>query len=553
HFKLRPLKELYFFGETAKASYGLHGNFQTIIILIIIGISLLALSGTNYVNLTTAGSTTRFKEVAVKRLTGSSVGMLRVQLMGESVIISLISLGIGLTLVQLLLPKFGALTGVNVSLMRLNDSMLWLKIIGGGIVIGVLSGVYPAFFLTAIQPLLLIKERIKGTRSLFRSALMTFQFTLSVVMIVAIIVIHRQLTFVRSMDLGFDKEQVLMIHTPADIPNEFVLRQQFESRLENIPGVEGVSFSIGSLGIFLSESADMVINGEVRSGSKMLGVDEKYFDVMGLEVLEGRSFSLDSPGDSALLMTPSGARIGGILFNETAMKEYGASVGQRVYVPDGSDSAKQEPRKYFEIVGVVRDFHFQSLHEKIEPLSFIWFHKPGITASIRVSPSNIHATVGAIEAEYKNVWQAGSDYSFLDDTFNKFYARDQQLASVIDCFAVLAVIIASLGLFALSSFMVSGRMKEIGVRKVLGASVGRIYSMLSWDFLRWIVVAVLIGCPIGWYTMNAWLRTFEYRISIGMDVFAIAALLAVGIALLTITWQSINVAKANPVESLRYE
>jgi putative ABC transport system permease protein len=207
-----------------------------------------------------------------------------------------------------------------------------------------------------------------------------------------------------------------------------------------------------------------------------------------------------------------------------------------------------------EIIGVVKDFHVTSLHDKIEPICFVKRDTPGGTAHIKIASTNVPASLKTIEAEFKNVWGAEPfNYQFLDEAFNRQYQRDEQMAIVIGYFTVLAVIIASLGLFALSSFMVTRRTKEIGVRKTMGASVGTIYSMLSWDFLKWILVAIVIATPVAWYLMKMWLSTFAYHIELGFDVFVIAALIAIGIALLTVTGQSLKVARANPIDSLRYE
>jgi putative ABC transport system permease protein len=548
-FHIRPLKEIYFDGEVKKLSYGLNGNKKMVMVLIAIGIFLLVLAAINYINLTTARSTIRSKEIAVKRVTGSTAGMLRWQLIGESVIISLVSLVVAMTIVQLFLPKFNQLTSVTIQMDQFNHPFNWALLLTGGIVVGILAGMYPAFYLTSVQPVSLIKGgRVKGSGgSIFRSGLMTFQFALSIIMIVSILVNFRQLHYLRTADLGFKKEHIINVSTPSDIPNEFALRETFKIKLLQHTGIEGVSFSYGTPGTLIADSPTMEINGAPIT-LKALLVDEDYLTVMGMTVLKGRGFSKENPGDQTQPGSPD--HVAGILLNETAVQQYGMDdpIGQIIYFDWDSKRRAQK------VVGIVKDFHIRSFHDKIEPLMFTWINIIGNTANIKIASSDLPATLKTIEAEFKNVWgQVPLTYSFLDETFNRQYQRDEQLAKVIGYFTVLAVIIACLGLFALSSFMVSRRIKEIGVRKTMGASVSNIYSMLSWDFLKWILVAIGVACPLAWYLMRLWLDTFAYHITLGVDVFVMAALVAIMIALLTVTGQSLKVARSNPIDSLRYE
>jgi putative ABC transport system permease protein len=548
-FHIRPLKDLYFDGEVQKLSYGRHGNWKMVVVLITIGIFLLLLAAINYVNLTTARSVIRSKEIAVKQVTGSSTHLLRLQLSGESVIISLVSLVVAMTIVQLFLPKFNQLTSATIQIAQFNQPFNWILLVAGGILIGIMAGMYPAFYLTGIKPVMLIKgDRSKGSAgSVFRSGLMTFQFALSIILIVAILVNFRQLHYLRTADLGFNKDHVINVTTPADIPNEFTLRESFKTRLLQHSGVEGVSFSYGTPGTFIADSPTIEIN-ESPITLKVLLVDEDYLKVMGMTVLKGRAFSRENRSDQT--QPDSTDHVAGILLNETAVQQYGMNdpIGQIIYFNWDSTS------RAMKVVGIVKDFHIRSFHDKIEPLMFTWIHIIGNTANIKVASSDLPATLKTIEAEFRNVWgQIPFTYSFLDESFNRQYQRDEQLATVIGYFTLLAIIIACLGLFALSSFMVSRRVKEIGVRKVLGASVGTIYSMLSWDFLKWILVAIVIATPVAWYLMKMWLSTFAYHFELGIDVFVFASFIAIGIALLTITGQSLKVARANPVDSLKYE
>ena len=544
-FHIRPLRDLYFDGEVQKLSYGLHGNLRTIRVLIAIGMFMLVLAGINYVNLTTARSTIRAKEIAVKRVTGSSANVLRVQLIGESVIISLVSLVVALTTMQLFLPWYNQLTSINIQIAELNRPLGWVGLVSAGLLIGILAGVYPAFYLTSIQPVRLIKgARVRdGEGSLFRSGLMTFQFALSIIMIVAIIVNFRQLHYLKTADLGFNKEQVVTLNTPSDIPDEFVLRETFKKRLSQHAEIENISYSYGSLGGDIADMPTMEINGTHKS-IKGLVVDEDYLKVMGISLTKGRDFSRDHPGD---VVRPGAGNTGGIIINESMVNEFGLDnpIGKKLYYVENKSA--------FEIVGVVRDFHVRSLRDKIEPVMLHRF-RPGNLANIKIASANIPATLKVIESEWRSVWGAVPfNYEFLDETFDRQYRRDEQLATVIGYFTILAMVIACLGLFALSSFTVSRRIKEIGVRKTLGASVSSIYSMLSWDFLKWILVALALAGPVAWYLMHLWLETFAYHIKLSIDVFVMAGLVSIGIALLTVTAQSLKAANANPIDSLRYE
>ncbi|HTE34049.1 MAG TPA: FtsX-like permease family protein, partial [Chryseolinea sp.] len=543
-FHLRPLRDLYFHGEVPKLSYGLHGNLRTIQVLIAIGLFMLVLAGINYVNLTTARSTMRAKEIAVKRVTGSSAALLRVQLIGESIILSLVSLVVAVTTMQLFLPWYNRLTSVNIQIAELNHPVVWIGMILAGVLVGIVAGVYPAFYLTSIQPVRLIKgSGATGEGgSLFRSGLMTFQFALSIIMIVAIIVNFRQLQYLKTKDLGFNKEMVITLFTPAEMPNEFELRNTFRTKLLQHAEVENVSYSYGIPGGEIADLPTMELNG-ARASVKGLFVDEEYVKVMGIDLVDGRDFT--QTGTEGFHLS---RETGVIIVNESMVHDYSLDnpIGKKIYFADHKSVA--------EIIGVVKDFHVRSLHDNIEPIMLMWLAYPGQVANIKIASANIPATLKGIESEWKSVWEAEPfNYAFLDESFDRQYRRDEQLATAIGYFTILAVIVACLGLFALSSFTVSRRTKEIGVRKTLGASVITIYSMLSWDFLKWILLALVFAGPVAWYLMHLWLATFAYHITLGFDVFVIAGLLAIGIALLTVTVQSLKAANANPIDSLRYE
>jgi putative ABC transport system permease protein len=547
-FRLLPLEDIYLKGETQKLSYGVHGNFKMVNVLIGIGIFLLVLAGINYVNLTTARSSIRAKEVALKRISGSSTNHLRMQLIMESVIVTMIALVVAMTIAQLTISKFSVLTGVNINAQQLSEPKVWLLLFGGAVLLGLLAGLYPAFYLTDIQPVRLMKgEGIRGSGgSFYRSMLMTFQFAMSIIMLVAIITNYKQLYFTRTADLGFDKEHIITVATPTGHwDTDQINRKSFKERLLQMPGIEKMAFSRGGVGAEVMNLPPMTVEGMSKTIRGIM-IDEDYLDVLGLEMIGGRSFSKEFPAD--MTVWKENSKVGGCIVNETAAREFG------IDDPIGKIVTFEAQGFQWEVIGVVRDFHFASLHDKIEPFSFVWVADPNYLANIRIKSTDIPETLKRIEDVWKKVYgQKIFDYHFLDETLDRQYKSDEQFAIVIGFFTSLALAIACLGLFALSSFMVSRRVKEIGVRKVLGASVGTIYSMFSWDFLKWILVAIVIATPVAWYLMKMWLNTFAYHIDLGIDVFVIAALVAIVIALLTVTGQSLKVARANPVDSLKYE
>ena len=552
YFQIRPLADIYFHGSLQNLQYGLQGNLKLIQVLSAVGVFVLVLACINYINLTTARSIVRAKEVAIKRVSGSSLSLLRYQFILESVIVSLIALVVAMTIVQIFLPTFNLMGMVDIGTSDLNRPVVWAGIVLGVVLLGSLAGVYPAIYLTAARPVGLMKgEGLKGSgRSMFRKVLMTGQFTISIVMISGIITNLRQMHFVRNVDLGFRKDQVVQIYTPNNFPEEFSLRETFKERLMQHHNIINVAFSIGNPGEGPALGT-LEIEG-IKRNIEFFFIDDAYLDLMEIKIAQGRAFSPDRPGERVHSedWSSKGSPDVAALVNETMVAEFGieSPLGKIIHWTD------REGRVWkIEIIGVVRDFHLRSLHHKIEPL-FLFWTDPRSLASIRVNPYEIPASLKLIEKEWKNVYgQEPFRYKFLDETFDLQYKNDEQLATAIGYFTGLAVIIACLGLFALSSLMISRRTKEIGIRKSMGAPTGKIYSMLSWDFLKWILVSVVIASPVAWYLMHQWLETFAYHITLGIDIFLMAGVAAILIALLTVTWQSLRAANANPVKALRYE
>lgn len=552
HFKIRPLRDIYFHGSLQNLQYGLHGNLKLIHALSAIGIFLLVLACINYINLITAKFTLRAKEVAIKRVAGSSLSLLRYQLIIESVIVCVIALIFALTIVQLLLPIFNVMTGTDNAANDLNGPLVFGGMVSGAVLLGVIAGIYPAIYFTAKTPSELMKgEGTKGSGgALFRKVLMTFQFTISVVMIIAIIANLRQMHFVNHADLGFRKEHVITVNTPGGFPEQFSLRETFKKRLLQHTDIVNLTFSAGSPGE--SPPTGTIEFEGIKRNIEFFFIDDAYLEVLEIRLAEGRSFSLDRPGERVNFENWSSKendRVS-VILNQTTVDEFGirSPLSKILYWTDRDGRVFE-----CEIIGIVDDFHLRSLHHQVKPLFMFWT-TPMSLASIRVHSDDIPATLRLLEKEWKNVYgQKPFRYQFLDETFDRQYRNDERLATAIGYFTGLAVFIACLGLFALSSFMVSRRTKEIGIRKSLGATVAAIYFMLSWEFLRWILAAAVIAWPVGWYLTSRWLEDFAYHIRLGADVFIIATMVAVLTALLTMTWQSLKAANSNPVKALRYE
>jgi putative ABC transport system permease protein len=544
-FRLTALKDIYFEGALRNLDYGVHGNLKLVHILIAVAFFIVLLACINYVNLTTARASVRAREVGIKKVVGSSKRLLQIQLVAESTLLTVIACLIAITMVQIFLSRFNLFAGTDLRLTGLNSPVILLCSLFGAVVLGIVTGIYPAIHLTAIKPVSLMKGQV--TRGLgnapLRTGLMSFQFAISVIMIIGTLVCLRQVQYIQTMDLGFNKEQIITVRTPADFPEEFTLRETLKERLLQRPEIRKVTYSAGHPGHHIP-TGSVEIEGLKRTVGFIV-LDPDYMELMGIRIVEGRNLSWDREGDR---IKPDAFQVN-VLLNESAVREFGIvdPVGKSIFWIGEGRSVNCI------IVGVVRDFNFRSLHHKIEPLIFGW-HMPWNLCSIRISPTDIPTTLKIVEEEWKKVYGVKPfDYRFLDETLERQYKSDEQTATVISYFAGLAIFLACLRLFALSSFMIIRRTKEIGIRKSLGASVKSIYIMLSWDFLRWIVLGAIIACPVAWYLMWLWLGEFAYHVELGVDVLALGTTIAMVIAVLTVTWQSLKAASANPIKALRYE
>jgi len=539
---LMSLKQMHFENDIQNSVYQ-HGSKNTVYIFIVLAICLLIIACINYVNLTTAKASLRAKEVSVRKIVGANRLQLFYQFIAEALLVSFISMLVTLLLALFCLPVFNSLTNKNFELNIASVSM-W-KIIGATLLAAfILNSIYPALTLSSFKPLNVLKGftilKIKDTY--FRKVLVVFQFVISVMLICGTIVIYKQMQFVQQANLGYNKSQVLSFYLPRtiDFNARDILIQTIKNELLSKPGIQSATISnqqIVNIGSYSTGAADW--DGHDTSFNPkiaQLSADADYAKTLQLQMKEGRWFQQGDLADK-----------NNVVLNETAINElhiHQPYIGQRF----------KWKGKAGEIIGVVKDFKYKSLHDKTGPL--VAFQAPNWYNffSVRVAPNSASQSVAYIKDIWKKFFPGTPlEYNFLDDSFNQLYKTDQQTSSLIFGFAFIAIVISALGLFALAAFTAEQKSKEIGIRKVLGASIISITQLLTKDFLKLVVIAIIVALPIAWIVMNKWLQIFAYRINIEWWMFLIAGSIAVVIAITTISFQAIKAAIANPVESLRSE
>ena len=545
-FNIRPLTDIHLYSNLG-FEFEPPGDIKYVYIFSAIAAIILLIALINFMNLSTARSANRAKEVGVRKVLGSYQSHLIKQFLTESILLSILGMAIGLVLAVLALPYFNSLANKSLSI-PFSSPVFIMGIIGGSLIIGVLAGIYPAFYLSAFRPAAVLKGKLNlGVKSgWLRSSLVVIQFTASIILIVGTLVIYRQLNFIQNKKLGFNKEQVILVEDVYALDDNI---EVFKNQILQNSNV--LSATITS---FLPVSSSRSDSGfwpegeqpdELNSVSMQTwSVDHEYIPTMGMEIKEGRNFSMDFPSDST-----------GIIINERAAQLFGYEnpIGKKVYTFDDFGPDNNPSMISYEIVGVVKNFNFESLHENIGALSMRIGHSRRF-ACFRTNTGNISSVLADIEARWKELGPGQPfQYSFLDDRFNRMYSQESRIGKIAFTFAGLAIFVASLGLFGLAAFTAEQRTKEIGVRKVMGASVASIVILLSKEFGKLILIALVFAIPVSWYFMNGWLQDFHFRVNLGPGVFIIAGAITLLIAWVTMSWQSIKVAIANPVDSLRNE
>lgn len=539
---LQPLRAIHL---TSNYRYELGSNStrQTVATFAAVAVIVLLVACINFVNISTARSTERAKEVGLRKILGAQRQQLMIRFLGESIAIALIALVLALISIQMLLPFFNALAEKSLTLNYLQQWPLLLGLILGAVAIGGLAGLYPAFVLASFAPGQALMNQLnpRSTSAWLRQVLVVFQFVISVMLIIGTLIAQRQLDYMLSTDMGFNKQQTLVINArSSDILNQQL--DPLKQELLNITGIDLVSASSSIPGRPMPTNVADLESGRGENGQTFffLPVDHDFIDAYRLDVIAGRGFSEDYETDTE----------NAFVLNEAAYKALGWSDAQQ---PIGEELTRQFGDSR-DIIGVMRDFNYRSLQFEVEPL--VLFIRPDSYdfLSIKLSSDNYQATVSEIE----RVWSSFApdqpfDYFFLEQDFEQQYHLEIQISRLLRSFALLAIAIACMGLFALASFMTEKRRKEVGIRKVLGASVSQIVLLLSYSFSRPVIVAILFASPLSWVLADRWLGVYANRISIGWDIFGIAIGLAFLIALATVAGQALRSALANPSQTIRLE
>jgi putative ABC transport system permease protein len=545
------LRDVHLYSADFEFDNAKRGNVTYVKGLTIIALFVLIIACFNFINLATARSFRRAKEIGVRKVIGADRKQLILQFTGETILIALISILIAIVATSIILPYLNVFTGKALSFNFITNPLLALLIIGAAIVIGVLSGIYPALVMSGFQPIRVLKGlkpmgSALNSSAVLRQGLVIVQFALSALLIVCTLVVYRQMNYLHQKDLGFNKDQLIYFNVLGGIAEK---PEVFKEELKSLGGVVSVT---GGYGLPGDQLAGDGINVPTNEGDKeyravQILVDHDYVKTMGLQVIAGRDFSKDLTTDIRE----------GFIINETAVRELGLgtpekAIGQRLHWNEWEPVDTLDPVKRGKVIGVVKDFHVKSLHEKLSTTILHIYPQVLVKMAVKVKAADLPNTIENI----KNTWNKFApdyplDYKFLDENFAAMYNSEDKLSTLLWIFTVMAIFIGCMGLFGLAAFSAEQRIKEIGIRKVLGASVFNITAMLSKTFLKPVLIASLIAFPIAWWAMHSWLEDFEYRVHISWWIFLLAGLIATLIALITVGFQAVKAAWANPVKSLR--
>ncbi len=533
-FELLPVKDIHL-RSAGIWGYGADGNIRNVYLFSIIAAFVLLIACVNFMNLSTARSGDRAKEVGMRKVVGAHRKDIIQQFFGESMLLTFIALGISLIIVRAVLPMFSNLTAKDMTLALSTNVSLLLFLVGIALVTGLFSGIYPALLLSGFKPVVVFKGRsisTKNIHSLSRKILVVAQFSLSIALIIGTGIIYSQLDFMQQKELGFEQEHVVSMNLTPSLKMRYGVMKE---ELLRLPGVSHVTTASGRPFAGLSSTI-----WEGRDGTKHVDlfftrVDHEFLETFGMAMTEGRFFSKDFSTDRE-----------SYVLNETAVRQMGFKN------PLGEQIEFHEQKGI--VIGIIKDYHFRSLHSKVAPLLLTLSEKGQNHMSVKVRPGNLRPTLDQIES----IWaQFEPDYpfryNFLNEEFDRMYRTEIRFRNIFGYFAGLAIVISCLGLFGLASFMAEKRTKEIGVRKVLGASVGGIAILLAKEFTKWVIVANAVAWPLAYLTMKEWLSGFAYRTEMGIGIFLISGGLALVVAWMTVGYKSVRAALTNPVNCLRYE
>jgi putative ABC transport system permease protein len=539
-YHLQPLSDIYLHSKL-EHEIAPTGSITQIYIFSTIAVFILLLAGINYTNLATARSVSRAKEVSVKKVIGAGKRQLVIQYLFEAIFTTILALILSFVFSFLLQPFFYQVTSKDISL--LSSPVLLLFLFGIAVLLGLLSGIYPAFILSAFRPAGVLKGSFKSSTTgvILRKTLVVIQFVITIILVTGVIVINSQMSFIKHKDLGYDKDELLFIRVNGntDVVKDY---SAFQNDLKKSPLISGATTSnsmiVGGLGTGGSETVDAQGN-PIQVNTSRLKVDSNYFNVYRIKILAGKNFTQLSPTDS----------LRQFIVNETAVKKFGWQ---------NREAAIGKPFKMGEtkgvIVGVLNDFHFNTLEQAIEPLAITPMDGHFSRISLKINIKQADKAIAFIEKTWKKHFPSALfDYDFVSQELKQQYLTEERFSKIFLYFSVLSLLIACLGLYGLISFTIFQKTKEIGVRKVLGASTSRIVAMLSGSFLKLVLLGSVISIPVARYVMNKWLQNFAYRINLTWWLFTVAVLMVLLIALITVSFQSLKVAISNPVKSLRAE
>jgi putative ABC transport system permease protein len=549
----QPLKDIHLHSADFVYDNAIRGNATYVSALTIIALFVLLIACFNFINLATARSFRRAKEIGVRKVVGADRKQLVFQFIGETILLSVLSIVIATIATLLVVPALNQFTGKSIQFNPFTNPVLAGLLLIGGVVVGVLAGVYPALVLSGFQPIKVLKSlKLTGSGTPWlRQALVVIQFSLSALLIVSAIIVYRQTNYLNNTDLGFNKEQILFFQVRDSLRSNAKTLETFKTEIKRSPNVVSITSGYGLPG---DQYAGDGINIPTKDGEKEYSAnvfigDYDYVKTLGLRIIAGRDFSREMATDEREAF----------IINETAVKELGygtaeKAIGQPMSWNEWVPADTLHPVKKGKVIGVVQDYHYKSLHEKLAISVIQLYPQVAVKVAVKLKTADMKGTIAYIN----KIWNQFSpgyplDYKFMDESYGAMYKSEEKLASLLWVFTMMAIFVGCMGLFGLAAFSAEQRTKEIGIRKVLGASMLNIMGLLSKRFVILILVASFIAFPVAWWAMNKWLEDFPYRITISWWIFAIAAVAALAIALITVSFQSIKAAIANPVTSLRTE
>lgn len=535
---LEPIKEIHLY-STNSGEPEPTGSITYVYIFAIVALFLVLIAAMNYMNLATARSSGRAREVGLRKVVGSRRGPLVWQFLSESVIFTIIALIISIILLMALLPRFNLLAGKSFDLNVLYSPVVLMSIVVVILLVGLIGGSYPAFFLSRFSPVTVLKGEVtQGTAgSLFRKILVVIQFTVSVIMIVCTLVVLRQLNYLKKMDQGFDQRNVLGLELNRTMTSKYPVLKQTLLKNPNIIYVGSTDTPVGE------GSGKLLFDVETDQGMSPRGinfavVDHDFVETLGIKILKGREFQEDMPSDT----------LSGVVVNETFVKRMGWSdpIGKRIEAGDENTLRAR-------VVGVMQDYHQTGMYNEIESL-LLAYRTINNNVYVKISEDNVEQALSHIESSWKEVYpDQPYSYSFLTERFNGQFEADEKRGLIFTLFTMLAILIACLGLFGLASYTVERRTREIGIRKVFGASEGTIMRLVSGEFIILSLISILLAFPVAWYFMSNWLENYVYRTNIGAFLFIIAGLLTLVITFITISYKAYQAAVTNPADSVKTE